>query len=74
MKESCETCGAPMVKVIKRKRRPSEMCVNMDCPANQNNRNNNNNNNYNNRNSGKDVEPEKKDEPWQKDDDSGNKE
>ena len=33
---SCEECGAPMVKIISRKRKPRDICVNMDCTTNSN--------------------------------------
>lgn len=33
---SCETCDAPMVKIISKKRKPRDICVNMDCPTNAN--------------------------------------
>ncbi len=33
---SCEECGAPMVKIISRKRKPRDICVNLDCSTNAN--------------------------------------
>ena len=32
---SCETCSAPIVKIISRKRKPRDICVNMSCPTNE---------------------------------------
>jgi len=31
--KSCPTCGAPTIRVIRRGRRPWELCINMDCPS-----------------------------------------
>jgi len=31
--KSCPSCGAPIIRVIRRERRPWELCVNFDCPA-----------------------------------------
>jgi DNA topoisomerase-1 len=31
--KSCPSCGAPIIRVIRRGRRPWELCVNFDCPA-----------------------------------------
>jgi DNA topoisomerase-1 len=30
--ESCSSCGAPIVEVIRRRRRPWRLCINFDCP------------------------------------------
>ena len=30
---SCSKCGAPIIKVIRRGRRPWELCINFDCPS-----------------------------------------
>ena len=30
---SCPNCGAPIIRVIRRGRRPWELCVNFDCPS-----------------------------------------
>ncbi len=35
--ESCETCKAPIVKLIARKKKPRIFCVNMDCSTNMKN-------------------------------------
>lgn len=32
---SCEVCGAPMVRMITKGKRPREFCVNMECPTNK---------------------------------------
>ncbi|MCK4613643.1 MAG: DNA topoisomerase I, partial [Thermoplasmata archaeon] len=34
-RNSCKFCGAPVVRLIMRKQRPREFCVNMDCTSNQ---------------------------------------
>jgi DNA topoisomerase-1 len=31
--EVCPHCGAPVVKVLRRRRRPWRLCVNLDCPS-----------------------------------------
>lgn len=31
----CDTCGAPRIKVVTPKRKPWDICVNMDCPSNK---------------------------------------
>lgn len=33
MGRSCSTCGAPIVRLTRRNRRPWEFCINMDCPT-----------------------------------------
>ena len=30
---SCPSCGAPIIRVIRRGRRPWELCINFDCPS-----------------------------------------
>jgi len=32
-RKNCPICGAPIIRVIRRGRRPWELCVNFDCPA-----------------------------------------
>ncbi|MHB8632634.1 MAG: DNA topoisomerase I [Thermoplasmatota archaeon] len=32
---TCETCGAPRVKIVTPKRKPWDICINMECPTNQ---------------------------------------
>ncbi|MFQ6054234.1 MAG: DNA topoisomerase, partial [Candidatus Bathyarchaeia archaeon] len=32
-KRSCPHCGAPVIRVIRRGRRPWELCINFDCPS-----------------------------------------
>lgn len=31
--KSCSKCGAPIIRVIRRGRRPWELCINFDCPS-----------------------------------------
>jgi len=33
--KACEVCGAPIVKMVTKGKRPREFCVNMDCPSNK---------------------------------------
>ena len=33
---ACDTCGAPMIRIISKKRRPRSICVNMECVTNTN--------------------------------------
>ena len=33
MGKNCPSCGAPIIRVIRRGKRPWELCVNFDCPA-----------------------------------------
>lgn len=47
-KEKCEVCGFPIVKVIRKGKKPWKLCINPDCQSkkewnNENNKNNNNN-------------------------------
>jgi DNA topoisomerase-1 len=32
-KKECPVCGSPMVKIIKARKQPQEICVNRDCPS-----------------------------------------
>lgn len=32
-KKECPTCGSPMVKVIKARKQPQEICINKECPS-----------------------------------------
>ncbi len=36
-KDLCESCKHPMVKVIRRKKRPLEVCINPECPSKKSN-------------------------------------
>jgi DNA topoisomerase-1 len=29
----CSVCGAPRIRVLRRRRRPWDLCINMDCPS-----------------------------------------
>jgi DNA topoisomerase-1 len=31
--ESCQVCGAPIIRVLRRKRKPWILCINIDCPG-----------------------------------------
>ncbi|MEM4366118.1 MAG: DNA topoisomerase, partial [Candidatus Woesearchaeota archaeon] len=32
-KEVCGVCGYPMIKIIKKGKKPAELCINLDCPS-----------------------------------------